>query len=76
MGTEVKRLAKISRKNQITIPVDVLRETGIEPGDQLIIRVAGPGHLTLERRRDVVQEVAGALTGTYPAGYLDELRRE
>jgi bifunctional DNA-binding transcriptional regulator/antitoxin component of YhaV-PrlF toxin-antitoxin module len=76
MPTEVKRLAKVSSKNQITLPVDLLRQAGIEPGDQVIVRSAGPGRIEIERRRDVVREVAGSLTGVYPPGHLDELRRE
>lgn len=32
------------------------------------------GAAELERRRDAVRSTSGALTGTYPDGYLDDLR--
>jgi len=67
----------ISRKNQVTLPVDALRAAGLEPGDDLRVEVVGPGHLELIRAEDLVQEFAGVFDATvYPDGYLDELRRE
>jgi bifunctional DNA-binding transcriptional regulator/antitoxin component of YhaV-PrlF toxin-antitoxin module len=72
-----KAVAKLSSKNQVTIPVDVLRDAGMEPGDQLTVRAAGRGRLEIERVQDVIDRYAGALPpGTYPPGYLDELRAE
>jgi hypothetical protein len=38
--------------------------------------VRGPGELLLVRDEDPVEQFAGSLTGVYPAGDLDELRRE
>jgi len=67
-------MPKLSRKNQITIPVKVLDEAGIEAGDALVVRTVGPGRVEIARRRDVIDEFAGTLT--YPPGYLDELRDE
>lgn len=67
----------ISRKNQITLPVDVLREAGLEPGDDVRIQVVGPGKVELVRADDLVEEFAGVFDATvYPKGYLEELRRE
>ncbi|HEX3735054.1 MAG TPA: AbrB/MazE/SpoVT family DNA-binding domain-containing protein [Solirubrobacterales bacterium] len=67
-------MPKLSRKNQITIPVKVLREAGLEPGDALVIRAAGQGRVEVRRSSDAIDEFAGMLT--YPPGYLDELRDE
>ncbi|MDQ3587232.1 MAG: AbrB/MazE/SpoVT family DNA-binding domain-containing protein [Actinomycetota bacterium] len=70
-------MPRVSSKNQITIPVDVLREAGLEPGDELALRAVGRGRLEARRRRDVIEEYAGSLPpGTYPPGYLDRLREE
>ena len=67
----------ISRKNQVTIPADALREAGLEPGDDVRVQVTGPGRLELVRADDLIAEFAGVFDDTvYPAGYLEELRRE
>lgn len=67
-------MPRLSSKNQITVPVEVLRETGIRPGDDIVIRAAGPGRVELERADDLVARYAGALR--YPPGYLRRLRDE
>lgn len=70
-------MSKVSRKNQVTIPVDVLRAAGINAGDDVVIRAAGSGRIELERADDLVQRFAGSVpAGTYPRGYLVELRGE
>jgi AbrB family looped-hinge helix DNA binding protein len=70
-------MSKVSRKNQVTIPVRVLREAGLTAGDDVIVRSAGAGRIELERADDLVRRFAGSLpAGTYPPGHLDELRRE
>ena len=67
----------ISRKNQITIPVEELRKAGLAPGDDLRVVAAGPGRLQLVKADDLLEEFAGALDReVYPAGYLEDLRRE
>lgn len=70
----------ISSKNQVTLPVAVLREVGFEPGTRLEA-IAGPhGEIIL---RDVdespgkrIERVAGMFTGLYPPNYLEDLRSE
>lgn len=70
-------MSLISRKNQVTLPVDALREAGLEPGDDVRVHVVGPGRLQLVRTEDMVAEFAGVFDASvYPAGYLEELRRE
>jgi AbrB family looped-hinge helix DNA binding protein len=70
-------MSRVSRKNQITIPVDVLRKAGLAAGDDVVIRAAGSGRVEVERADDLVQRFAGSLpNGTYLAGHLDELRDE
>ena len=70
-------MPRLSRKNQVTIPVQVLREAGLEPGDAVLIRAAGQGRVEIERLDDLIEQLAGSMPpGTYPPGYLDRLRDE
>lgn len=70
-------MSKVSSKHQVTIPVRVLREAGLEAGDAVIIRASGPGRLEVERADDLISRYAGSLpAGTYPPGHLAELRGE
>ncbi len=68
--------AKISSKNQITIPVDALHAAGLATGDRVRAVASGPGRIVLERDDDVIAQFAGALSGIYHDTYLDELRDE
>ena len=70
-------MSVISRKNQVTLPVDALREAGLASGDHVRVHVLGPGKLALVREPDLVAEFAGIFDETvYPDGYLDQLRRD
>ena len=69
-------MARISAKNQITIPVAALEEVGLHAGEQVTIEPAGDGELLVRRSTTGFEEAFGALTGTYPAGYLDQLDAE
>ena len=70
------RRSRISSKNQVTMPVAVMAAAGLAPGDQVRVEVVGPGELVLRRDPGPVAAFAGALTGVYGPGYLDELRDE
>lgn len=70
-------MSVISRKNQVTLPVEALRAAGLEPGDDLRVQAVGPGRLELARSDDMVEEFAGLFDASvYPDGYLEKLRRE
>ncbi len=71
-----KGVTRLSSKNQATIPVAVLRETGVRSGEPLRVEAAGPGEIRLVSVRGRVERFAGALPHTYPKGYLKQLRRE
>lgn len=73
----VKQMSRLSSKHQVTIPVRVLREAGLAAGDEIVIRASAPGRIELERADDLVDRYAGCLpAGTYPRGYLEQLRDE
>jgi bifunctional DNA-binding transcriptional regulator/antitoxin component of YhaV-PrlF toxin-antitoxin module len=70
-------MSLISSTNQVTLPVDALRGAGLEPGDDVRVKAVAPGRLELVRVEELVAEFAGIFDATvYPAGYLDDLRRE
>ena len=70
-------MGRISRKNQVTLPVSVLDAAGLHAGDDVVVRAVGPGRLELVRGQDLVDQFAGIFDETvYPAGYLEELRAE
>jgi bifunctional DNA-binding transcriptional regulator/antitoxin component of YhaV-PrlF toxin-antitoxin module len=67
---------RVSAKHQVTLPVAALRDAGIRTGDTLRAEVRGPGEVVLIRDEDPLDRFAGALTGAYELGELDELRDE
>ena len=70
------RRIRLSSKNQITIPVSVLREMGVRAGDELEI-VAKGRHATIRPAGDPPwMKHVGSLTGMWPVGDLDALRDE
>jgi AbrB family looped-hinge helix DNA binding protein len=70
-------MSRVSSKHQITIPVRVLQEAGLGAGDEVVIRASGNGRIAVERAEDLIRRYAGSLpSGTYPAGYLEQLRGE
>jgi AbrB family looped-hinge helix DNA binding protein len=69
-------MARISTKNQITIPVAALEEVGLQAGEQVTIEPIGDGELRIRRSTATFEDAFGVLTGTYPPGYLDQLDAE
>jgi AbrB family looped-hinge helix DNA binding protein len=73
---------RISARHQVTIPSEVLRESGLQPGDEVQIevdrakRIVVTRAIDVEARRKAIIETAGSMTGVYPPGYLDRLRDE
>ncbi|MBA4169970.1 MAG: AbrB/MazE/SpoVT family DNA-binding domain-containing protein [Chloroflexi bacterium] len=76
MKTAASRGAKISAKHQITIPIAAVTAAGLRTGDRLRAEAKGRGRVLLVRDDDPVARHAGALTGVYRHGELDELRNE
>ncbi len=70
------RGSRISSKHQITLPVRVLQEAGLQAGERLVAHVDGPGRVTLVREGNPIEELAGIRTGVYEPGFLDRLRDE
>jgi bifunctional DNA-binding transcriptional regulator/antitoxin component of YhaV-PrlF toxin-antitoxin module len=69
-------MTAISRKHQVTIPVDVLRAAGLAAGDDVRIASVGPGRIELVKTDELIAAYAGSFDErVYPEGYLDEVRR-
>ena len=71
-----KGVSRISSKNQVTIPVAALDEAGLRSGDEVVVDVLEAGELRIRRAAITFDGAFGALTGTYPPGYLEQLDAE
>jgi len=71
--------AKVSSKNQISLPSEARRRLGIEPGDRLSVQIRDD-ELVLRRRpakaSDRLRGIAKGMYGSDPDKYLDDLREE
>jgi bifunctional DNA-binding transcriptional regulator/antitoxin component of YhaV-PrlF toxin-antitoxin module len=66
-------MPRISTKHQVTVPVTTLEEAGLRAGDQVVIEALGEGEVRIRRDALTFESAFGALTGTYPPGYLEQL---
>ncbi len=66
-------MPRISTKHQVTVPVTTLEEAGLRAGDQVVIEALGEGEVRIRRGALTFESAFGALTGTYPSGYLEQL---
>ncbi len=69
-------MPRVSSKNQVTLPVDVMRSAGLAPGDDVTIRRVGDGEVLVAARGTRVRRHAGIATAIYRPGELDRLRDE
>ena len=69
-------MAKVSSKNQVTLPVEAMRAAGLRAGEEVTVRAIGDGELVIAARGSRVRRHAGIATGIYETGELDKLRDE
>jgi bifunctional DNA-binding transcriptional regulator/antitoxin component of YhaV-PrlF toxin-antitoxin module len=67
---------RIGARNQITVPMDVLRRAGLQAGDELRVECVSPGRIVLVRTESPLEHFAGILRDAYPPGCLSDLRAE
>lgn len=72
----VKGMARLSSKNQITVPVEAMRAAGLRAGDEVTVRPIGDGELVVAARGSRVRRHAGIATGIYDKRELNRLRDE
>lgn len=56
---------RLSAKRQITLPVRVTRALGLEPGLDLLVRVADDHIVLIPLPENLTQSLAGSLQGVY-----------
>jgi AbrB family looped-hinge helix DNA binding protein len=85
MPTRTKRrrgYTRLSSKRQVTIPLGILRQTGLEAGDELKVEVEGarivlsPSLSLADQRLAAIDKTAGSMRGVYEPGGLERLRNE
>jgi AbrB family looped-hinge helix DNA binding protein len=69
-------MSRVSSKNQVTLPVEVMRRAGLRPGDDVVARVSDDGEIILSPRGSRIRSHAGIVSGLYAAGEIDRLRDE
>ena len=74
--TRRRGFTHVSPKHQVTIPAEALAKAGVNVGDPLKVEARASGEIVLMLERDPLEEFAGALTGLYPPGELEQLRSE
>ncbi|HEV2086842.1 MAG TPA: AbrB/MazE/SpoVT family DNA-binding domain-containing protein [Cryptosporangiaceae bacterium] len=80
MSAEVKERptarTRVSRKNQVTLPVAALAEAHVRPGDVLRVEVVADGVFRLVRERSRLDGIIGIAPGLSAATDLQALRDE
>jgi bifunctional DNA-binding transcriptional regulator/antitoxin component of YhaV-PrlF toxin-antitoxin module len=79
MVAKVKRTrgtTRLSRKNQVTLPVAALAAAHVSQGDELRVSAKGDGRILLERSVDPLDDFAGSVPGLAAATQLQKLRAE
>lgn len=71
-----KGFTRVSSKNQVTLPIDVLATAGVGPGDSLMVEAKSSGEIVLRREEDPLDRYYGSMTGAFPPNYLRDLRDE
>ena len=69
-------MAKVSSKNQITLPVEAMRAAGLHPGDEVTVRPIGDGEVLVAARGSRVRRHAGIANRIYEPDELERLRDE
>jgi bifunctional DNA-binding transcriptional regulator/antitoxin component of YhaV-PrlF toxin-antitoxin module len=67
-------MPRISSKNQITLPVETLRRSGLKVGDEVAIEVGGPDQIVVRRIAKDARAALGVFDGLYEPDYLERLR--
>ncbi len=67
-------MPKISSKHQVTLPVETLKRTGLNVGDEVAIEADGDDRIVVRRVLRDVEQALGVFDGLYEPDYLEQLR--
>lgn len=67
-------MARISSKNQVTLPVEQMAKAGLEALDDVEVIAEGDGQIAIRRARRGIEGGLGVFNGLYEPGYLKKLR--
>ena len=59
------RSSRVSSKNQVTIPVEILRQAGIAPNELVNFKFNKSGEIVISKEGSALESLFGALSGTY-----------
>jgi bifunctional DNA-binding transcriptional regulator/antitoxin component of YhaV-PrlF toxin-antitoxin module len=68
--------SRVSRHNQITVPVAILDAVHLGPGDEVDFVPDGDGRFIVSRRRDPLEDLIGSAPGLSKVTDLERLRDE
>lgn len=80
--TRRRGFTRLSGKHQVTLPLRVVEELNLKPGDELRVEAEGDRvvlsreHAHALRRLEAIRRVAGSLPGVWEPGDLERLRGE
>jgi bifunctional DNA-binding transcriptional regulator/antitoxin component of YhaV-PrlF toxin-antitoxin module len=57
--------SRVSSKNQVTIPVEILRQAGIAPNELVNFKFNKSGEIVIAKADSAIESLFGALSGTY-----------
>ncbi len=57
--------SRVSSKNQVTIPVEILRQAGIAPNELVNFKFNKSGEIVISKEGSALESLFGALSGTY-----------
>jgi bifunctional DNA-binding transcriptional regulator/antitoxin component of YhaV-PrlF toxin-antitoxin module len=67
-------MARISSKHQVTLPVESLRQAGLNAGDEVAVEADGTDRIVVRRVARETKDGLGVFDGLYEPGYLERLR--
>lgn len=69
-------MARVSSKNQVTLPVDAMRAAGLQPGDEVTVRPVGDGEVLVAALGSRIRRHSGIAKGIYRKDEVELLRAE